>query len=62
MWDFEVVTYKICLYLLATSLLKKDFFQCDHTEFHKNTEAAVQRCSIKKGVLRNFAKFTGKHL
>ena len=21
-----------------------------------------QRCSIKKGVLRNFAKFTGKHL
>ena len=22
----------------------------------------VQRCSVKKGVLRNFAKFTGKHL
>ena len=21
-----------------------------------------QRCSVKKGVLRNFAKFTGKHL
>ena len=21
-----------------------------------------QRCSIKKGVLKNFAKFTGKHL
>ena len=26
-----------------------------------NTEAAVQRCSIKKGVLKNFTKFTGKH-
>ena len=25
-------------------------------------EAVVQRCSCKKGVLRNFAKFTGKHL
>ena len=21
-----------------------------------------QRCSVRKGVLRNFAKFTGKHL
>ena len=26
------------------------------------TEAVVQRCSVKEGVLRNFAKFTGKHL
>ena len=25
-------------------------------------EAVVQRCSVKKGILRNFAKFTGKHL
>ena len=25
-------------------------------------EAVAQRCSVKKGVLRNFAKFTGKHL
>ena len=25
------------------------------------TEAAVQRCSVKKGVLKNFAKFTRKH-
>ena len=24
--------------------------------------SSYQRCSIKKGVLRNFAKFTGKHL
>ena len=26
------------------------------------TEAVSQRCSIKKGLLRTFAKFTGKHL
>ena len=26
------------------------------------TEAVLQRCSIRKGVLRNFAKFPGKHL
>ena len=26
------------------------------------SEAVVQRCSVTKGVLRNFAKFTGKHL
>ena len=26
------------------------------------SEAVVRRCSIKKGVLRNFAKLTGKHL
>ena len=26
------------------------------------TEAVVQRCSVKKAVLKNFAKFTEKHL
>ena len=26
------------------------------------TEAVAQRCSLRKGVLRNFAKFTGEHL
>ena len=25
-------------------------------------EEIIQRCSVKKGVLRNFAKATGKHL
>ena len=28
----------------------------------KELEAVVQRCSVKKGVLKNFAKFTGKYL
>ena len=28
----------------------------------RKSEGVVQRCSLKKDVLRNFAKFTGKHL
>ena len=24
--------------------------------------SSYQRCSVRKGILRNFAKFTGKHL
>ena len=27
-----------------------------------NLEAVAWRCSVRKGVLRNFTKFTGKHL
>ena len=27
-----------------------------------NSEAVAQRCSVKKGVLKNFSKFTGKHM
>ena len=28
----------------------------------KKSEAVAKRCSVRKGVLRNFAKFTGKRL
>ena len=28
----------------------------------KAIRSSHQRCSVRKGVLRNFAKFTGKHL
>ena len=28
----------------------------------KALEAVVQKCSVKKGILKNFTKFTGKHL
>ena len=30
--------------------------------FPTETKAVVQSCSVKKGVLENFSKFTGKHL
>ena len=29
---------------------------------HSNFRSSHQRCSVKKGVLKNFTKFTGKHL
>ena len=29
---------------------------------HSKAEAVAQRCSVTKGVLRNFTKFTEKHL
>ena len=30
--------------------------------YRLESEAVAQRCSVRKGVLRNFAKFTGKYL
>ena len=33
-----------------------------HTGKFQWSEVVVRRCSVKKVVLRNFAKFTGKHL
>ena len=36
------------------------FHKCSFIEL--DSEAVVQRCSVTEGVLRNFAKFTGKHL
>ena len=30
--------------------------------FTKNNRSSHRRCSVRKGVLKNFAKFTGKHL
>ena len=47
-------------------LLKKtcDFIRkrLQYCEVYKNTRSSHQRCSITKGVLINFAKFSGKHL
>ena len=43
-------------------------FQNQTVDFHyekvviKNSRSSHQRCSKKKGVLRNFIKFTRKHL
>ena len=37
----------------------------ENAEYHivrRKEEAVAQTCFVKKGVLRNFAKFTGKHL
>ena len=46
-----------CLTGLHIGLWKHWSFQNE-----ANMKSSHQRCSVKKGVLRNFAKFTGKHL
>ena len=48
-------------------LLSSNFVLCYSYPFivlypYRNFRSSHQRCSIIKGVLRNFAKFTGKHL
>ena len=59
----------ICLFFLK--ILKKLFWihilSCIQTPQNlsfliRSREAAVQRCSTRKDVLKNFSKFTGKHL
>ena len=47
--DFKY--YSNFIYLIKLSKLKSGLYRSSH-----------QRCSMKKGLLRNFAKFTGKHL
>ena len=42
----------------VTQIQKKPLF----LKILQYPEAVTQRCSVKKVVLRNFAKFTGKHL
>ena len=37
-------------------------FECRVQRETVQPEAVARRCSVNKGVLRNFAKFTGKHL
>ena len=50
----------ICILLKNTCNFTRKRLQ--YCEVYKNTRSSHQRCSIIKGVLTNFAKFTGKHL
>ena len=42
--------------------LRANFQHCSDTFDHSRSRSSHQRCSIKKSVLKNFTKFTGKHL
>ena len=42
--------------------VKKIPLQKQNVLKHENFRSSHQRCSIKKAVLKSFAKFTGKHL
>ena len=41
---------------------KKTFFKNFRTGSFRRAEAVAQRRSVRKGALKNFATFTGKHL
>ena len=43
-------------------MLTYGYIKCLRVCMLKYEEAVTQTCSVKKGVLRNFVKFTGKHL
>ena len=38
------------------------FFTVVFSKFCKKSRSCHQKCSIKKAIINNFAKFTGKHL
>ena len=42
--------------------MKNQTISDQHHGFMDFAEVVVHRCSVRKGVLRNFEKFTGKHL
>ena len=45
------------------SFLGVSYWSDDKEESYPNfSEAVVRRCSVKKGILKNFAKLIGKHL
>ena len=55
--------------LLDCCFSKEDDYLSQLNSFHRNPQvhaptvkSSHRRCSVKKGVLRNFTKFTGKHL
>ena len=60
---------KVAIFVLQTRVTK-DIFRCCQSFLNhfrdfrgsRNDRSSHQKCSEKKKVLRNFAKFTGKHL
>ena len=47
----------------ACTFTQQDFFYPQRVLLKRASgRSSDRRCSLKKGVLRNFAKFTGKHL
>ena len=49
-------------YPISSNLCKKSSLQCYRLYNFPSFRSSHWRCSVRKGVLRNFAKFTGKHL
>ena len=47
---------------LAWQMIMRTCWNKRFSIFSENNRSSHQRCSMKKGVFKNFAKFTGKHL
>ena len=60
MQDCYYISY-ICYFASYIEVILQIFFQKIIVK-HITKRSSHQGCSVKKGVLRNFAKFTGKHL
>ena len=68
----QVFSYRFCKiskntfftehFRTTTSILLNNHYFIANAKFTQWSEAAIQICSAKKGVLRNFAKFTEKYL
>ena len=68
MWGlYNIYKYTICayiyiyIYIIRTFLLNKVLLNGKLLHW-QNSRSCHRRWSVGKGVLRNFAKFTGKHL
>ena len=49
-------------HLILKFILKNSWFYNRMLRSMVSNRSSHRRCSVKKGVLRNFTKFTGKHL
>ena len=45
-----------------STVQKFEYLESERCFFGKLKAVVARRCSVRKSVLRNFAKFTGKHL
>ena len=57
--DLHIFLYIFFLFNFSVAVLE---IKSQYVVIEVSTEAVARRCSFKKGILRNFAKFTGKHL
>ena len=60
---FTVHTYNRVLFLVKLQIQASSRdFSCDSSRNFQSSRSSHQKCSIKKGVVKTFAKFTGQHL
>ena len=58
----SIISGSVVLFNIRTSWLLNVAFNTNVIHFSMCYRSSHQRCSINKGVLRNFTKFAGKHL